>query len=286
MSRGKRWVFTLNNYSEQEYESIIRFLGEHSSYYVIGKEKGENGTPHLQGYAELSERVRFLSLKNKIGSRSHLELARGTGEENRTYCSKEGDFVEHGRLGVYRSGNSRSGNSATRDELGNKFDTYCKTSGVLAGCKQFAKEEPGCFFFSGSTLLRNFFSIMEPPRRDEIEVWWYYGPPGTGKSRRAYELAPEAYRKDCRTKWWHGYMMQKDCVIDDVGRDGIDITRFLVWFDRYPCIVENKGGMLPLCVVKFWVTSNFHPEELFKFGNEVHPQLPALMRRINLLEFS
>lgn len=80
-------------------------------------------------------------------------------------------------------------------------------------------------------------------------------------------------------------MMQKEAVIDDVGKDGIDITRFLVWFDRYPCIVESKGGMLPLCVVNFIVTSNFHPRDVFSFGGEEHVQLPALMRRINIKEF-
>lgn len=81
-------------------------------------------------------------------------------------------------------------------------------------------------------------------------------------------------------------MGQTECVIDDFGPNGIDITRLLVWFDRYPCLVETKGGMSPLCVTKFIVTSNFHPEECFKDSmGVVHPQTPALLRRINLQEF-
>lgn len=50
LSRG--WVFTLNNYTEEE-ETLALALpwGWHEpSYGVIGKEVGESGTPHFQGY--------------------------------------------------------------------------------------------------------------------------------------------------------------------------------------------------------------------------------------------
>jgi len=278
MSRGKRWLFTLNNWTVDEYESLLGFLGEEASYYVVGKERGENGTPHLQGYAELRERYRFATLKNKISSRSHLELARGTGTRNREYCCKEGDYVEHGGISSGGRCNSADGHRSTRDQLATDFREACGEDNFLAGCNRFAEENPGCWYFSGSTLLRNHFSLMSAPERPDICVWWYYGEPGSGKSRRAFEELPGAYRKDARTKWWHGYMLQRECVIDDVAPDGIDIVRFLVWFDRYPCNVETKGGMLPLYCNKFIVTSNFHPSDVFP----LHVQLPALLRRITV----
>jgi hypothetical protein len=278
MSRGKRWLFTLNNWTQDEFANIVEFLGEESTYYVIGREQGEQGTPHLQGYAELRERYRFATLKNKISPRSHLELARGTGIRNREYCCKEGDFVEHGRVTSGGRNDSGDGHRTARDQLATSFRNHVGEGDFLAGCNNFAEESPGCWYFSGSTLLRNHFAILPPPERADISVRWYYGEPGSGKSRRAHEELPTAYRKDARTKWWHGYMLQRDCVIDDVASEGIDITRFLVWFDRYPCNVENKGGMLPLCVVNFIVTSNFHPCDVFSN----HVQLPALLRRISI----
>jgi len=72
-------------------------------------------------------------------------------------------------------------------------------------------------------------------------------------------------------------MMQKECVIEDFAPEGIDIARLLVWFDRYPCNVETKGGMMPLMVNKFIVTSNFSIDDVYPG----HVQLPALRRRIN-----
>jgi len=100
----------------------------------------------------------------------------------------------------------------------------------------------------------------------------------------AHDELPEAYVKDPRTKWWNGYLCEKSVIIDDFGPGGIDINHLLRWFDRYKCWVENKGGMVALVADTFIVTSNFHPRDIFKWGDEVNPQLPALERRIVIIE--
>ena len=91
-------------------------------------------------------------------------------------------------------------------------------------------------------------------------------------------------------------MGEPTCIIDDFGPGGIDINHLLRWFDRYKCTVETKGGVMPLLVETFIITSNFHPSQLFKetkyvMNNNIsessdceHPQLPALMRRIVISE--
>jgi len=102
-----------------------------------------------------------------------------------------------------------------------------------------------------------------------------------GKSRLAHEELPEAYIKDPRTKWWNGYMLETSVIIDDFGPLGIDINHLLRWFDRYKCLVETKGGMIPLYATTFIVTSNFTPEDVFKDKEGVpHVQTPALERRL------
>ena len=48
MSGAKNWVFTINNYKEDEkvpHKDVV-------DYMVVGKEVGAEGTPHLQGYAQ------------------------------------------------------------------------------------------------------------------------------------------------------------------------------------------------------------------------------------------
>jgi len=78
-------------------------------------------------------------------------------------------------------------------------------------------------------------------------------------------------------------MLEEEVIMDDYGPQCIDINHLLRWFDRYKCLVECKNGMLPLYAYKFIVTSNFHPKDIFKWGDEVNPQLPALERRMSIV---
>ena len=98
MSRAKRWVFTLNNWTADE-QNALQLAAPATAYCVWGRETGENNTPHLQGYVEFPSAIRFTTVKNRLGSsRYHLEVARGSAAQNRAYCIKDGDFTEHGEL--------------------------------------------------------------------------------------------------------------------------------------------------------------------------------------------
>lgn len=101
-SPKKRWCLTLNNYSDEEYSSLINFFSSNSSNkWIIGKERGEkNDTPHLQMYVDFKDKIRFTALK-KINERLHIEGTRGSELDNVKYCSKEGDF-KTGNLKVPR----------------------------------------------------------------------------------------------------------------------------------------------------------------------------------------
>jgi len=92
-SQSRKWVFTLNNYSNEEHDYITtKVLEMKNLTYIIGKEVGESGTPHLQGYLHFKTPRKFETLK-RLNNRLHLEIARGTDEQNYVYCSKENDFV-------------------------------------------------------------------------------------------------------------------------------------------------------------------------------------------------
>lgn len=91
-SSMRRCCFTLNNYNIQEYSSLIDRLDEKNYSYIIAKEVGANGTPHLQGYVEFKSPRSFSTVKNLIGERAHIEKARGNRRSNIVYCSKDGDF--------------------------------------------------------------------------------------------------------------------------------------------------------------------------------------------------
>jgi len=273
--RSKNFCFTLNNYEDADIAAIRELHEACATYTIFGREVGESGTRHLQGYISFRQRIALSVAIDRLPTKCHVEVAKGGARANITYCSKEGRQEEIGvrpcKIDVSKS----------RKDLAEDF--VKKAQDGATGVKDFADENPGVWYFSGHNLRRNFLSVAAPVQRDEIHVEWVYGPPGVGKSRYAHNELPDAYIKDPRTKWWNGYMLEKTCIIDDFGPGGIDINHLLRWFDRYKCLIEQKGDMCPLHVTRFIITSNFSPEECFTDNFQVpHVQLPALRRRIHV----
>lgn len=92
-SPKKRYCLTLNNWTENEYNNIVNiFSSDSSNKWIIGKEKGESGTPHLQIYISFATKQRFTAVK-KICERFHIEPCRGNELSNINYCSKDGDYI-------------------------------------------------------------------------------------------------------------------------------------------------------------------------------------------------
>lgn len=106
ISPANAWVFTLNNYTQKEYEFLSSLILENRKeyFYIIGKEVGESGTPHLQGYLALKEKKKkFRPLPKFAVERNnkqamHFERAKGNRLQNRKYCSKDGDFITNIRI--------------------------------------------------------------------------------------------------------------------------------------------------------------------------------------------
>lgn len=95
MSRAKHWCFTLNNYTD---EDEARLVGLEDSdivaYLCIGKEVGEQGTPHFQGFISFKQKQAFRDVIGIIGQ-CHLTVARKIPQAI-AYCKKDGDYVEFG----------------------------------------------------------------------------------------------------------------------------------------------------------------------------------------------
>lgn len=123
MARAKNWCFTLNNYTEEEYNDIINW---NTQYLVVGKEVGQEGTKHLQGYVQLLKQVRLTSVR-KMSVRAHWEVSRGTPDQASEYCKKEKDFFENGTM--VKQGTPRNLDGMLKDVIDKKcpeemYDQY------------------------------------------------------------------------------------------------------------------------------------------------------------------
>lgn len=90
-ARCRQWCMTVNNWTEDDLAQVTQ-LAQRSKQYIVGKEVGSDGTPHLQCYFQFKSQMRFRTLKDAV-PRAHIEKAKGSAQDNRRYCSKEGDFA-------------------------------------------------------------------------------------------------------------------------------------------------------------------------------------------------
>lgn len=89
MSLAKNWCFTLNNPTDAEQQHLESTANPLIAYIVFQLEEGENATRHLQGYVQLTARKRIAQVKTLLTERCHLEVSRGSAEDNQKYCTKE-----------------------------------------------------------------------------------------------------------------------------------------------------------------------------------------------------
>lgn len=265
MSEAKRWCFTLNNYSEEEY-NLFELL--EWSYLIIGKEKGKEGTPHLQGYIELKKARRLTALK-KENLRVHWEKLKGLPWQAANYCKKEGDFREWGKISVPEKNGK---NDVKFGDIVSKFK---------AGGMRGIMEDPPKL--SSLRLLEKWATYLEPERTTKPYVHWIWGASGTGKSKLA-NTYPDKYWKD-DTKWWDGYDGQKTVVLDDFRGSQMKFTYLLRLLDRYPMRLEVKGGYRQMTSINVIITSIIHPKNCYftNTDDEYGEPIQQLIRRIDLI---
>lgn len=259
-TRARCFCFTLNNYSETEYENLKNNINY--SYIIIGKEIGKENTPHLQGYIEFDNPKSFGSLK-KINKRIHWEIRRGNQKQAIDYCKKDNNFIE---LGEKKS-------QGQRTDLDNVKKDLDENKGMRHISKNYNYQ---CIKFSEKWLTYN-----ENKRKNKPHVTWIYGPSGSGKTRKAYEIIGEndVYEKDT-TKWWDGYDKQDYCLLDDFRGKQMEFNALLKLLDRYAYRVEFKGGFRQFESNNIIITSINHPKDAYGFLDKKEP-LNQLIRRID-----
>lgn len=258
----RAWCFTVNNYTDANQASL---RATECRYIIFGREVGESGTPHLQGYVEFANALTLAGAKRRLGiDAAHLEPRRGTPIEAATYCRKDGDFEERGEL-PNESGRRRNYEQFTS-----------AVTDLTQPMESVASEFPGEFmrYHRGATELRARLSAI--PRSFKTTVIWLWGPTGVGKSRMAQELYPGAYWKP-PGKWWDGYVGQPTVVLDDLrGRD-FEFNYLLRLLDRYPLRVEYKGGSAEFAPKTIFITSCTAPNASYSNDSE---DLAQLQRRV------
>ena len=116
--------------------------------------------------------------------------------------------------------------------------------------------------------------MKSKPRDHDMQVIVICGPSGTGKSKWALEFDKSAYWKQ-RSQWWDGYVGQATVVLDEF-YGWLPYDTLLRLCDRYPLLVETKGGQTNMSAKTIIITSNKSPSHWYK---DVY--FPAFKRRVS-----
>jgi hypothetical protein len=82
------------------------------------------------------------------------------------------------------------------------------------------------------------------------------------------------------TKWWDKYDNHNSVLIDDFRESRMKFTNLLNLLDRYEYRCEIKGGFRQLRSKNIIITSDRHPEDIYRKTNE---NINQLLRRIDVI---
>lgn len=248
MSQSARWCFTLNNYTDADVAKVDSI--PEVVYIVAGKEVGNSGTPHLQGFVVFVSKRRLRTVQ-QVFERAHWEVTRGTSEQAADYCKKDGDYMERGncpRTAAAAGGDAEAARWKRARESAEKGDL---------------SEVPDDIYVRYYRTLKDIKKdhMDKPADADGVTGVWIWGPAGVGKSRSAREQFPDAYFK-MQNKWWDGYQGEENVILDDL--DSKEMGHLIkIWSDRYSFLAETKGGAIHIRPKKIIITSNYSIEQLW-----------------------
>jgi len=264
-SRNRGFCFTINNYVDTTIEAIR--IAPDNVYIIVGKEIGESGTRHLQGYIHFSKPKTLRQVRGYI--QGHIEVRRGSVPQAIDYCKKDGDYVE-------------IGTPPLSDGDASKIAWASILEKAKAGDYEWIESSYPKVWIQLSSNLQSLrtreINIIDGP----LEHEWWYGPTGTGKSRLVWELYPNHYQKELN-KWWCGFEDQSVVVIEEWSpKNECTGSQLKIWADRYPFTGQIKGGSLKsIRPLKIIVLSNFTIDQCFLDERDNNP----LKRRFKQVAF-
>lgn len=270
-TRSRTYIFTLNNWTVEEYAAIKAYSERNCKYAIIGKEVGEErGTPHLQGYWRFNHPRSFNKL-TELFPRCRVEVANGGDKKNQVYCSKQGDFWETGQP------SSETGAVEKRALLNQRIREESLVDLVTEGI----------IHISQVPLLKKAKILLElekaPNDHNDVRGIWIWGAPGVGKSRFVRENENDLYLKS-QNKWWDGYSGEPAVLLDDLDHGGKCLGHYMkIWADRYKCSGEVKGAICNLHYERFYVTSNYSPDDIWP---DDLMMLTAIRRRFKVIHMT
>lgn len=276
--QSKSWFLTyprLDISKEAALEALmLKLSGKPIKGAVVCRELHKDGTPHIHAYVLLEnlfncQNAHFWDIN---GHHGNYQKARDITAVS-AYIKKDGDFIEFGTIDWKEKLDAKKEH---RRALGKKMLDPATT------LKDMLEADPALALDADrvqKALAACKQAFIQPCETEDVKGIWILGKAGVGKSHLVRDLEKSLYIKS-QNKWWDGYVGEKAVLIDDFDKQGACLSHYMkIWTDKWGCKGEIKGAMLPLGFERFYVTSNYSPEEIFSPGEDTDLELVAAIKR-------
>lgn len=270
-SRAKHWSVTINNWTEEDVQSI-EHCKRQCKYMAFCEEVGKEGTNHLQGCVGFHVKLRMATLK-KWFPRAHLEVAIDP-PALWDYCLKHDETHVKDGFEVVHGEKPEGYTSGLMNNRWAKFQAECEAKDGR-GWGELCHGFPDLIKSEGA--MRKIYERCHVWTVGEKKVVCLWGDTGVGKSLYVKQKIGDQPFFRVTSKWFDFYDYEDIIWLDDFesgwagGR-----SLFLQLLDQGACRVEVKGGTALCVATTIYITSNENPEGWFKGGE-------AIMRRMTTL---
>ena len=265
---AKNYCWTYNrpgDTPDETWEALIermKLVGEVAGviYHVFQHERGD-GTErdHLQGYTSLDRRCTMITVKRDffMGLSVWLTPAKGTPQQNKTYCTKVSTRIS----GPWEFG-AMPAASGRRTDLEDAAEIV-----QTRGPAQVAIDFPALYIrhYRGLHALDSQLQRLNAPvLRDPCNCAVMWGPTDLGKSHAATAMDSPLDTfivpiQNTGNIWFDGYNGQRTVIFDDFDPKTVPFRTLLRICDRFRLEIPVKGGFVLASWTNVIFTANLPP---------------------------
>lgn len=292
----RKYQLTINNPAEHGFthEMIRDNLATLSGclYWCMCDEiGGETGTYHTHVYAAFQNAKEFSAIQRRFYG-AHIEVARGSHQENRDYILKEGKYQDDPKHDTNLPETFEESGELPQEEDRKTTQSEAILGMIEAGASdaEILREHP-----SAMMHLPRLEQARQALRAEQfkstwrdLEVTYIFGTAGSGKTRYVMDLYgySNVYRVNDYKNPFDGYAGEDVLLLDEF-RSSLPLTLILNVLDGYPLRLPCRYTDRQACFTKVFIVSNIPLEQQYPNIQAEEPEsYNAFLRRIhNKLEF-